>query len=240
MGRWLKKVQKGPDRLPTQLTQPGSVSYVSAPTGPFQEKNASSNRWLAKLPRHLDAAPPAPAPTVAEDSPLASVATPEPVEPEGAPAPLQEVERIIEVLAREVDRDLGQDLEELMRRAMGPMDRVTRATLAAEIDASFETAQSVEEARETAAQAIRGRVGDPPPVTLGDWLDWIEVRCPINADDRLYLTGRLKWMAPSKLATACRWYAQVWAKVAEEERESHRKDNAGRRAANAFLKGART
>lgn len=173
--------------------------------------------------------------TVAEDSPLAQVLMPEPIKPKGAPAPLQEVERIIEVLAREVGRDLGPDLENLMRRAMGPLDRGTRAALATEIDDAFEAVPGIEQAREQAAQAIRKRVGDPPPETLDDWLTWIEVRCPINADDRRHLAGRLKWLAPTKLATTCRWYAQAWAKAAADEPERRRKENAGRRAANASL-----
>jgi hypothetical protein len=204
----------------------------------LRKKHASSNRWLAKLneaPRHLEEVPPTPAPTVTEDSPLASVVTPEPDVPKGAPAPLQEVERIIEVLAWEVGRDLGADLENLMRRAMGPLDRGTRATLAAEIDDAFETAQGIVQAREQAAQAIRGRVGDPPPATLDDWLAWIEARCPINADDRHHLADRLKWLAPAKLATTCRWYAQTWAKAAADEPDARRQENAGKRAANASL-----
>ncbi|MDZ7852331.1 MAG: hypothetical protein U5L98_06695 [Halomonas sp.] len=174
-------------------------------------------------------------PTVVDDSPLASVVTPEPDEPKGAPAPLQEVERIIEVLTREVGRDLGADLENLMRRAMGPLDRGTRATLAAEIDNAFESAQGIMQAREQAAQAIRGRVGDPPPATLDDWLTWIEARCSINADDRRHLADHLKWLSPAKLATTCRWYVQAWAKAAAAETEVRRQENAGRRAANASL-----
>lgn len=238
MNRWLEKLVNTPGGELTKVPKGGSVSFGSASPGAFEEKNASGNRWLAKLnkaPRHLEKVPPAPAPTAAEDSPLASVVTPEPAKPKGAPAPLQEVERIIEVLAREAGRDIGPDLENLMRRAMGPLDRGTRAALAAEIDDAFEAAQGVEQAREKAAQAIRGKVSDPPPATLGDWLGWIEARCPINADDRRHLADRLKWLAPAKLATTCRWYAQAWAKAAADEPEAHRQENAGRRAANASL-----
>lgn len=242
MNRWLEKLGNAPGDELTKLTKGGSVSSVSTSTGAFEEKSASSNRWLAKLtktPRHLEAVPTAPMPSVTENSHLASAAEPESSGQKGAPAPLYEVERIIEVLAREVGRDLGPDLEDLMRRAMGPLDRGTRATLAAEIDDAFETVQGVEQARAQAAQAIRGRVGDPPPASLADWLVWIEARCPTNADDRKYLTGRLKWLAPMQMATACRWYVQVWAKAADGEPQPHRKDNAGRRAANTFLRGAR-
>lgn len=238
MNRWLEKLGNAPSSELPKVPKGGSVSFGSASPGAFEEKNASGNRWLAKLnkePRHLEKVPPAPAPTVAEGSPLALVVTPEPTEPKGAPAPLQEVERIIEVLVREVGRDLGPDLVNLMRRAMGPLDRGTRAALAAEIDNAFEAAPGIEQAREQAAQAIRGRVGDPPPATLDDWLAWIEARCPINADDRHHLADRLKWLAPAKLATTCRWYAQAWAKAAADEPEAHRQENAGRRAANASL-----
>jgi hypothetical protein len=242
MNRWLEKLGNAPGSELTQLTKGGSVSSVSAPTGAFEEKNASGNRWLAKLskaPRHLEEVPPAPAPTVAEDSPLAQVVTPEPVEPKGAPAPLQEVERIIEVLAREVGRDLGAVLENLMRRVMGPLDRGTRATLAAEIDDAFEKAQGIVQAREKATQAVRGKVGDPPPATLGDWLDWIEARCPINADDRRYLGDLLRLLPARRRATAACWYSRAWLQAADAEPKPHHRDNAGRRAANATLRPVR-
>ncbi|MFC2993179.1 hypothetical protein [Halomonas tibetensis] len=238
MNRWLEKLGNVPDSELTKVPKGGSVSFGSTSLGAFSEKNASGNRWLAKLnkaPRHLEEVPPLPAPTVAEDSPLGKVVKPEPISTNGAPAPFQEVERIIEVLGREVGRDLGAELESLMRRAMGPLDRGTRATLAAEIDLAFETAQCIEQAREQAAQAICGRVGNPPPVTLADWLAWIEARCPINADDRHYLTDRLKWLAPAKLATTSSWYAQTWAKATATEPEAQRQENACRRAANASL-----
>lgn len=242
MNRWLQKLEKAPDTELTRLTKGGCVSSVSAPTSAFEEKNASGNRWLAKLnkaPRHLEEAPPATAPAVAEDSPLASVVTPEPAAPNGALAPLQEVERIIEVLAQEVGRDLSDALENLMRRTMGPLDRATRATLAAEIDDAFECTQDIEQARGRAAQAIRGKVGEPPPATLCEWLTWTEARCPINADDRRHLVDRLKRLAPAKLATACRWYAQTWAKAAAAEPVGYLQENAGRRAANASLMAPR-
>lgn len=148
---------------------------------------------------------------------------------------MQEVGRIIEALVQEVGLDLGPDLENLMRRAMGPLNRDTRAALAAEIDDAFEAAAGIEQAREQAARAIRRRAGAPPPASLGDWLAWIEVHCPINADDRRYLVDRLKWLAPAKLATTCRWYVQVWAKASADEPEAHRKANAGRRVANAVM-----
>jgi hypothetical protein len=238
MNRWLEKLGNAPDDELPKVPKGGSVSFGSASPGAFEEKNASSNRWLAKLgkpPRHLEEVSPAPMPTVGEDSPLASVVEPESADESPAPAPLHEVERIIEVLVREVGRNPGPDLEGLMRRAMGPLDRGTRADLAAEIDNAFEAAQDIEQARQQAAHAIRGRVGNPPPVTLDDWLTWIEARCPINADDRQHLADRLKWLAPAKLATTCRWYAQAWAKAAAAEPEAHRQENAGRKSANASL-----
>lgn len=95
---------------------------------------------------------------MAEESPLPSVVTPEPAETKGAPAPLQEVERIIEVLVREVGRDLGPELENLMRRVMEPLDQGTRAALAAEVDDAFEAAQNIGKARKQSAHAIHRRL----------------------------------------------------------------------------------
>lgn len=155
------KTEKTPDDELTKLTKEGSVSSVSAPTGAFEEKSVPGNRWLAELnkaPRHLEEVPPAPRPPVAEQSPLTSVMTSEPAVTKGASAPLQEIERIIEVLAREVGRDLGRDLENLMRRAMKPLDHGTRAALAVEIDDAFEAAQNIGKARKQAAHAIHRRL----------------------------------------------------------------------------------
>lgn len=103
---------------------------------------------------------------MAEESPLASVVTSEPAVTKGTSAPSQEVERIIEVLMREIGRDLGPDLENLMRRAMKPLVHGTRAVLAVEIDDAFEAAQNIGKARKKAAHAIYHRLrlgvgGDP-------------------------------------------------------------------------------
>lgn len=37
MGRWLEKAQKCPDDIPTKLTEPGFVGFVSTPSSCFQE-----------------------------------------------------------------------------------------------------------------------------------------------------------------------------------------------------------
>jgi len=237
MNRWLEKIGNAPDGELTKLTKGGSVSSVSASPSAFEEKNASGNRWLAKLGsqgRRLAEVPQVPRPRVSEEGPLAFVMEREPAN-ETPPAPLQEVERIIRALSHEVGRDLGEDLVALMRRTMGPLDRPTRAGLAAEIDDAFATSATLAEARERAGQAIRGKVGDPPPITLSEWLDWIEARCPINAGDRRYIADRLKWLHPERLATPCRWYVQAWTKAAAAEPKEHRKENAGRREANQNL-----
>lgn len=233
--RWLEKLQ---NTSSDELKKEGSVSFVSTLPGAFQEKNITGNRWLDKLNtaphswNELELASTADAP---EKNQLAQTVESRPVKPKGAPAPLQEVGRIIAVLVEEVGLDIGTDLEKLIHQAMEPLDRCTRANLAAEIDDLFEYSESTEQARSLVVQKIQKKCGNPSPKTLEEWLDWIEARCPINAGDRRYLANQMSWLTPKQISDACQWYAQIWAKAAASEPTAHRRDNAGRKAANAAL-----
>lgn len=172
-----------------------------------------------------------------EHEPTSSLATPERLAAMALPpAPAHEIETIIANLTcPDVNRDLGPELIDLMRRAMRPLDRATRASLAAEIDDAFETCASVKEAREQASLAIRGRVGEPGPHTAAQWLDWIGHRVPLLKDDRAHIAAHIQRLPLDRMATLCRWYVQTWAKAADDEPLTHKKDNAGRRAANTAL-----
>lgn len=165
----------------------------------------------------------APTPTLAENSPLTSVVAPEPVEPKGGPAPLQEIERIIEVLAR----DVGQRPEPRPGEPDVPRHGAAGPGLP-------------RHPCRRDRRRFQVRPGDPPLATLEEWLAWIESRNPINADDRRHLANRLKFLSPAKLANTCRWYAQTWAKAAATEPVSYRQENAGRKAVNASLVAPRT
>lgn len=53
-GRWLKKIEKGPDSIPTKPTKPSFVSFVSAPPGAFREKGERGRRILERMAREFD------------------------------------------------------------------------------------------------------------------------------------------------------------------------------------------
>jgi hypothetical protein len=54
MGRWLERVRKDAEVVPTKLTKPGSVSFVGNPQGCFQEKTSpeltAANESCAVVP----------------------------------------------------------------------------------------------------------------------------------------------------------------------------------------------
>lgn len=71
-----------------------------------------------------------------------------------APAPVAEIDTILDTLANEVGRDLGLELKRQIRRTMAPMSRKARAELAAVIDDSFEDTESVQEGRDKALELL--------------------------------------------------------------------------------------
>ncbi|OHV07479.1 hypothetical protein [Kushneria phosphatilytica] len=66
------------------------------------------------------------------------------------PGPAHEIEIIIGSLRDDVGRDLGDELITAIRRAMGPLDRETRANLCAAVDNAFEAPGTVAQARQKA------------------------------------------------------------------------------------------
>ncbi|MGO2146359.1 hypothetical protein [Halomonas sp.] len=68
-----------------------------------------------------------------------------------------------------------------------------------------------------------------------DWLEWIAQRCPLVPEDRRHVaTGLLRLHLKMQQRLAER-YVETWQAAANKEPKPHRKDNAGRRAANLII-----
>ncbi|MHA3026740.1 hypothetical protein [Chromohalobacter israelensis] len=239
MNRWLEKIGNAPGDELTKLTKGGSVSSVSAPPGAFDEKNASGNRWLAKLGKdlgRLEEAPSASKSTVCDGDPALSAVKPAPAGE--VPAPLHEIEFVIGALTRGVGHDLGHDLEARLRRAMARMSRRARAELAAAVDDAFEAGANIEQARLSISRHLPGG-GNLEPATAEQWVERIAKHCPVNHDDRRYLGDLLRLLPDRRRVTAACWYMRAWLQAADAEPLPHHRDNAGRRAANATLRPVR-
>ena len=68
-----------------------------------------------------------------------------------------------------------------------------------------------------------------------DWLEWIASEVPLVPEDRVYVWARLMTLPPGGVEAVARRYVQRWQEAADAEPKPHRKDNAGRRAANRGL-----
>ena len=73
------------------------------------------------------------------------------------------------------------------------------------------------------------------PSTASEWLDWIASEVPLVPEDRVYVWARLMTLPPGGVEAVARRYVQRWQEAADAEPKPHRKDNAGRRAANRGL-----
>lgn len=68
-----------------------------------------------------------------------------------------------------------------------------------------------------------------------DWLEWVAGQVPLVKDDRAYVWARLMTLSPSAVEAAAKRYVHRWHEAAVAEPKEHRKENAGRRAANRGL-----
>lgn len=73
------------------------------------------------------------------------------------------------------------------------------------------------------------------PVSFEQCIHWIRDACPLLPADLEYVCRRLAVIGTGRAPTAALWYINAWTKAAEAEPVEHKKDNAGRRAANAVL-----
>lgn len=67
------------------------------------------------------------------------------------------------------------------------------------------------------------------------WLEWIADQVPLVKDDRAYVWGKLTTLSPSAVEAVAKRYVQRWHEADAAEPKEHRKENAGRRAANRGL-----
>ncbi len=77
----------------------------------------------------------------------------------------------------------------------------------------------------------------PDPETMGrrEWLEWIAALVPLLRDDREYVWARLATLPPQAIERVAKRYVRTWVEAAEAEPKPHRRENAGRRAANMTL-----
>lgn len=173
----------------------------------------------------------------------------------GEESPQREVETLLDALA-DAGRDLGPELVTKVRARLMPLSRQVRAELVAVVDDAFEVAPDLTMARRQAfrllsnakaleaAKAVWPALPDPvAPVAnvepLTPWLAHIDRHCELAADDRRYLVVRLSGLAPDEAMRLAHRYVEAWVSGATAEPGPHRKANAGRRAANDFLRRIR-
>ncbi|MEQ6916875.1 hypothetical protein [Halomonas aquatica] len=182
-------------------------------------------------------------------------------ERQGEDGPAHEIETLLAALA-DVGRDIGADLERQLRERLAPLSREVRAELVAVIDDAFEVAPSLEAARQQtrrllrnakaleAAKAVWPAHPDPSLLTeaqgpaagpvepVAPWLAHIARHCKLVPDDHWYLLHHLATRSDAEAMRLAHRYVEAWAAGVAAEPQTHRRDNAGRRAANAFLRGA--
>lgn len=68
-----------------------------------------------------------------------------------------------------------------------------------------------------------------------DWLDWIAQRCPLVPEDRRHVAAGLLRLHPRIQKRLAERYVEAWRAAADDEPMYHKRDNAGRRAANLII-----
>ncbi|MFI2817968.1 hypothetical protein [Vreelandella piezotolerans] len=68
------------------------------------------------------------------------------------------------------------------------------------------------------------------------WLTLIEKRCGLLAEDRRFIRLRLATRQPGDAMQLAEGYSTAWEQAAMQEQRTHVKNNAGRQAANRWLK----
>lgn len=67
-------------------------------------------------------------------------------------------------------------------------------------------------------------------------MEWIARACPLLSEDKRYVRGCLERVASQEVGSVCDGFLAAWQTAADQEAASHRKANAGRRAANIWLR----
>ena len=68
-----------------------------------------------------------------------------------------------------------------------------------------------------------------------DWLAWIAERCPLVPEDRRHVASGLLSLHPRMQQRLAERYVETWRAAADDEPTYHKRDNAGRRAANLII-----
>lgn len=69
----------------------------------------------------------------------------------------------------------------------------------------------------------------------GMWVEWIAGQVPMLPADKLYVRGKLSSLPGIAISKTAKHYVHLWQKYAQAEPAGHRKQNAGRTAANRSL-----
>lgn len=73
--------------------------------------------------------------------------------------------------------------------------------------------------------------------TASEWIEWIASEVRLVPEDRTYIWSRLMTLPPRGAEAVARRYVALWQRAAGSEPKAHRKENAGRKAANMGLLG---
>ncbi|MBY5929129.1 hypothetical protein KUV86_08390 [Halomonas sp. DP8Y7-3] len=153
-------------------------------------------------------------------------------------------------------RHLGHDLVGQVRARLMMMDRQSRAELAAAIDDAFEVAPDLTSARQQArrmltnasarqaAMAVWPAYPEPEESAsnvehMAPWLALIDQHCALVPDDHRYLIHHLSGLPATEAMRLAHRYVVAWTNAASTEPSPHRQANAGRRAANRWIREGR-
>ena len=73
------------------------------------------------------------------------------------------------------------------------------------------------------------------PATASEWMGWITDRCPLLPEDRTHVVRGLFRLHPRLQQRLAKRYVEAWHAAADDEPKYHKRDNAGRRAANLII-----
>ncbi|HCR96868.1 MAG: hypothetical protein ACTH5L_05900 [Halomonas sp.] len=75
----------------------------------------------------------------------------------------------------------------------------------------------------------------PSPRNADGWLEWIAERCPLVPEDRRHVATGLLRLHPRMQQRLAERYVEEWRAAADDEPTYHKRDNAGRHAANLII-----
>lgn len=83
--------------------------------------------------------------------------------------------------------------------------------------------------------AFSGKNEVEEPATATEWSSWIADRCPLLPEDRAHVASGLFRLHTRWQGRLAEQYAEAWHTAADDEPKHHKRDNAGRRAANLII-----